>query len=76
MEHAQSHEWDSLLEIKYTIPIFISLNDRGESMYPSSYISSLFVPILRHLILFPISMIAQLYFWAKMVIFCIKHIGK
>ena len=44
-------------------------------MIPSSYISSLLVSILWFCIWFPISMNVRLYYGAKMVTFCIIHIG-
>ena len=46
-----------------------------DQMLPSSYISSLLVSILRFCIWFPICINVRLYFGAKMVTFCIIHIG-
>ena len=56
-----------------SLPINL-IETKVDQMLPSSYISSLLVPILWYCISFPISMNVLLYFGAKMVTFCIIHI--
>ena len=57
-----------------SLPIIL-LKNKVNQMLPSSYIGSLLVSILWFCIWFPISMTVWLYFGAKMVTFCIIHIG-
>ena len=57
-----------------SLPIIL-IKIKVNQMLPSSYISSLLVSILWFCIWFPISINVRLYFGAKMVTFCIKHIG-
>ena len=57
-----------------SLPIIL-IKIKVDQMLPSSYISSLLVSILWFCIWFPISINVQLYFGAKMVTFCIIHIG-
>ena len=57
-----------------SLPIIL-IEIKVDQMLPSSYISSLLVSILWFCISFPISMNVRLYFGAKMVSFCIIHIG-
>ena len=57
-----------------SLPIIL-IEIKVDQILPSSYISSLLVPILWYCISFPISMNVRLYFGAKMVTFCIIHIG-
>ena len=57
-----------------SLPIIL-LKIKVDKMLASSYISSLLVSILWFCILFPISINVRLYFGAKMVTFCIIHIG-
>ena len=57
-----------------SLPIIL-IKIKVKQMLPSSYISSQLVSILWFCIWFPISMNVRLYFGAKMVTFCIIHIG-
>ena len=57
-----------------SLPIIL-IKIKVDQMLPSSYISSLLVSILLFCIWIPISINVLLYFWAKMVTFCIIHIG-
>ena len=57
-----------------SLPIIL-IKIKVDQMIPSSYVSSLMVSILWFCIWFPISMNVRLYFGAKMVHFCIIHIG-
>ena len=57
-----------------SLPIIL-IKIKVDQMFPSSYISSLLVSILWFCIWFPISINVRLYFGAKMVTFCIIHIG-
>ena len=57
-----------------SLPIIL-IKIKVDQMLPSSYISSLLVSILWFCIWFPISINVLLYFGAKMVTFCIIHIG-
>ena len=57
-----------------SLPIIL-IKIKVDQMLPSSYISSLLVSILWFCIWFPISINVRLYFGAKMITFCIIHIG-
>ena len=57
-----------------SLPIML-IKIKVAQMLPSSYISSLLVSILSFNIWFPISINVRLNFGAKMVTFCIIHIG-
>ena len=56
------------------LPIIL-IKNKVDQMFPSSNISSMLVSILRFCIWFPISINVRLYFGAKVVTFCIIHIG-
>ena len=57
-----------------SLPIIL-IKIKVDQMLPSSYISLLLVSILWFCIWFPIAINVRLYFGAKMVTFCIIHIG-
>ena len=57
-----------------SLPIIL-IKIKVDQMLTSSYISSLLVSILWFCVWFPISMNVRLYFGAKMITFCIIHIG-
>ena len=56
------------------LPIIL-IKIKVNKMVPSSYITSLLVSIVWFFIWFPISINVRLHFGAKMVTFCIIHIG-
>ena len=60
--------------LSVSLPIIL-IKIKVDQMLPSSYIRSLLVSILWFCIWFPISINVRLYFAAKMVTFCIIHIG-